>query len=244
MKLIAANWKMNPATLEEARKLAAEVERAVTGLIYGQVEVVICAPFIYLPALKHTVHHVRLGAQNVSAEETGPFTGEISALQLKNLGIGYVLVGHSERRTLGEDNRVINNKLKQCEANGLHPILCVGYGTMKSMSDTRVKNIIATQLRAALAGTRFAKGGLTIAYEPMWAISKGPGTAVPVAPDHAAEIIEFIKKKYLSARVIYGGSTTAKNAPELAERKVIEGGLPGGASLKAEEFLSIIKAFI
>lgn len=243
MKLIVANWKMNPSTMEDARKLAANVENSVLGVISGKADVVICAPFIYLPALKHVLHHVELGAQNVSGQEKGPYTGEISAVQLKNLGIQYVIVGHSERRALGEDDKFVNSKLKLCAVYGLLPILCVGYGTTKSMSSARVKSIIFTQLRIALSDVKFAKGELTIAYEPVWAISKGPGTAVAVAPEHAAEILGFIKSKFKNARVIYGGSVTAKNAPDLAKFEVIEGGLVGGASLNAEEFLSVIRTF-
>lgn len=244
MKLIAGNWKMNPQTLEEARKLAVEVERGVLGHIYGQAEAVVCVPFVFLTALKHTLYHAALGAQNVSAEEKGPYTGEVSALQLKNLGIKYVIVGHSERRALGEDDKLINKKLKQCRTHGLHPILCVGYGTTKSTSLSAEKRIITNQLQGALQGLDFKRGELTIAYEPAWTISRGPGTAKPITPERAAEVIEFIKSKQPGARVIYGASITAKNVPELAKFKIIEGGLVGGASLDAGEFLSIIKAFI
>jgi len=233
---------MNPQTLEEARRLAARVEHAALAH-HRAVEIAICPPFVFLTALKHMVHHVRLGAQNASAEEKGPYTGEISAGQLKHLGIKYVIVGHSERRALGEDDKFINQKLKLLHAHKLHPILCVGYGTAKRMSSARVKTIIAEQLRAAFAGLKFEKGETTIAYEPVWAISRGPGTAVTVAPEHAAEIIEFIKSKYPHTRVLYGGSVTPDNAPGLASFQVIEGALVGGASLDANQFIKIINSF-
>ncbi len=244
MRLIAANWKMNPQTLEEARHLAATMEQSVLGLIADRCEVVICPPFVYTVGLKHALHHVLLGAQNVSAEEKGPFTGEISALQLKNLGLRYVIVGHSERRALGEDDKSVNKKLMQCFAHDLQPILCVGYGTTKNTSLQVEKRIITRQLQNGFRGLKFAKGQLTVAYEPAWTISKGPGTAKPITPERAAQVIEFIKSKYKTARVIYGASITAKNAPELARYKSIEGGLVGGASLNAKEFMSIVKSFI
>ena len=243
MKLIVANWKMNPQTLEEARRLAAQIEQSVLGLMSGKAEVVICPPFVYATALKLTLHHVLLGAQNVSAEEKGPYTGEISALQLKNLGIRYVIVGHSERRALGEDDKCINKKLMQCQAQGLRPILCVGFGTTKSTTLEAEKRLIMKQLRAGQKGLKFASGELTITYEPAWSISKGPGTAKPITPQRAAKVIEFIKSRYKTARVIYGASITAKNASDLSKFKIIEGGLVGGASLDAIEFVSIIKSF-
>src|SRR3989338_554018 len=242
MRLVAANWKMNPQTIEEARKLAARVEHGQLGT-HRHVETAICPPFVFLPALKHTIHHVKIGAQNVSAEEKGPHTGEVSAVMLEHLGIKYVIVGHSERRALGEDDEFINHKMKLAKDHKLHPILCVGFGTTKSMASSRVKTIISKQLKAGLAGLKFEKNFLTIAYEPVWAISKGPGTAVTVAPEHAAEITGYIKEKQPESRGLYGGSITSRNVDELSVYNEIEGGLVGGASLDAAEFLKIIKSF-
>lgn len=241
-RLVAANWKMNPETLEEARRLSARVEHGSIGSHHA-VEIAICPPNIFLIPLKHTVHQVRLGAQNVSAEDKGPHTGEVSAGQLKHLGVKYVIIGHSERRALGEDDNFIHEKLKRAHTHKLHPILCVGYGTTSRTTLTEEKRIISAQLRSALKGLEFPAHTLTIAYEPAWTISKGPGTAKPIAPSRAAEVIEYIKDKHPPARVIYGASITAKNAPELAAFPVIEGGLVGGASLNYLEFLTIIKAF-
>ena len=244
MKLIAANWKMNPGTLDEARRILAILEHLILKLPKDKVEVVICAPFVYLPGLKHSVHRAVLGAQNVSAENKGPYTGEISAQMLKNLGVKHVIVGHSERRALGETDELIAKKIQQCQAHGLHPILCVGYGTTKNTSVPVEKRIITKQLDITLKGKGFNKDEFTIAYEPAWTISRGPGTAKPISPERAAEVIEFIKNAEPHARVIYGASITAKNAPELAAFRSIEGGLVGGASLNPEEFINIIKAFI
>lgn len=242
MRLIAANWKMNPETIEEARKLASRLEHGSLGS-HRRIEIAICPPFVFLPGLKHSVHYVKLGAQNVSAEEKGPYTGEVSAAQLKHLGVKYVIVGHSERRALGENDEFINRKIKQAHAHKLHPILCVGYGTTKSTTILAEMKLIVAQLAQALKGVSLERGFLTIAYEPAWTISRGLGTAKPISPARAAAVIEFIKAKYPKARVIYGASITSKNAQELAAYSIIEGGLVGGASLDSLEFLKIIKAF-
>ncbi len=233
---------MNPETLEEARRLSSRIEHGSMGS-HGKIEIAICSPFVFLPALKHAVHHVKLGAQNVSFAEKGPFTGEVSATQLEHLGIKYVIIGHSERRAMGEDDEVVNHKIKLAIAHHLHPIFCVGYGTTSKTTMPAEKKLLAEQLKDGLAGINLANNSLTIAYEPAWTISRGPGTAKPIAPERAANVIEFIKAKVPQARVIYGASITAKNAHELAAFPEIEGGLVGGASLNALEFLTIIKAF-
>ena len=242
MRLIAANWKMNPQTLEEARRLSARVEHGSMGSQHS-VEIAICVPSVFLTALKHTVHHVKLGAQNMSAYEKGPYTGEISASQLKHLGIKYVIVGHSERRAMGEDEIAINQKIKLARHHKLHPILCVGYGTTQKTTLSAEKKLLTKQLHSAIDQVPLERGFLTIAYEPAWTISKGLGTAKPVAAERSAEVIRFIKELCPMARVIYGASITSSNAEALAAFPVIEGGLVGGASLDALEFLKIIKAF-
>jgi len=233
---------MNPQTMEEARRLASQMEHGSMHESH-KVEIALCVPFVFLTALKHTVHHVKLGAQNMSEHEKGPHTGEISALQLKHLGIKYVIVGHSERRALGEDDEFISNKLKMAHAHKLHPILCVGYGTTQKTMFTAEKKLLTKQLQAALKGVNFERGGLTIAYEPAWTISRGLGTAKPVAAERSASVIEFIKDKYPEARVIYGASVTGENVDTLSRFRVIEGALVGGASLDAIQFLKIIKSF-
>src|SRR3989344_725923 len=229
MRLIAANWKMNPGTRAEAKKLAAQVE---AGLKKSKIEVAICPPFVFLEEVEERLKKAKLGAQNVSAEIKGPHTGEVSATQLKDLGVKYVIVGHSERRAMGETDILINRKIKVCLENGLEPILCVGYGTTENTTEASERKIISKQLGAALKGVN---NRLTIAYEPAWTISKGFGTAKPISPERAAKVIKFIKSKYRKARVIYGASITSKNAGELAKFKAIEGGLVGGASLDAGE---------
>ncbi|MBI4050393.1 MAG: triose-phosphate isomerase [Candidatus Doudnabacteria bacterium] len=243
MKIIIANWKLNPQTIEEARSLASQIEHGLLGIERRGLETAICPPFVFLPAVRHAIHFAHLGAQNVAAEESGPFTGEISVGQLREFKTEYVIVGHSERRAMGEDDKLINRKLKLVLKHKLEPILCVGAGTKKEHSNAAVKKIVKKQLGAALAGLSSSAPKLTIAYEPVWAISRGLGTGQAVTPAHAAEIIGFIKSQAPKARVIYGGSVDSKNASGLAKAKIIEGALVGGASLKALEFLQIIKAF-
>lgn len=242
MKLIVANWKMNPETLGEARTLASLSETGFTGLERSRIEVGICPPFVFLPVVRHVIHFVKLGAQNLAGEEQGPFTGEVSAPQLREFETQYVIVGHSERRGVGETNPLINKKMKIALKYKLEPILCVGYGAAKSATASRVKQIVKAQLRSALQGVNLQKNPITVAYEPVWAISKGYGKGAIVKPRQAAEIINFITSFLRKVRVIYGGSMDAKNAAGFAGAG-IAGGLVGGASLDAQDFLSIIKAF-
>ena len=243
MKIVIANWKMNPETLEDAKRIASRIEHGFLGYDRSKMEAAICPPFVFIPQLRHALHLVKLGAQNLSFEESGPFTGEVSAGQLKHFGVQYVIVGHSERRNQGEDDRLINVKLKIALKHNLHPILCVGYGTSKDTKITDEKKLLTKQLLGALDGVNFERGSLTVAYEPAWTISKGAGLAKPITPARAAEMIKFIKAQNENARVIYGASITSKNASQLAAYKEIEGGLVGGASLDPVEFLSIIRAF-
>ena len=241
-RLIIANWKMNPETLVEARHLVVGVEQGLFGLDRRGVEVAICPPFVFLPALMHSLHFATLGAQNVSAQEKGPYTGEVSAGQLSALQVRFAIVGHSERRALGEDNEFINEKIKICLKRKIEPILCVGFGVKKNMSEQAVKKFIKKQLREDLRGLD-AKLKTTVAYEPAWGISTGLGSAKTISVQHCVNIIEFIKEQTPRARVIYGASVTSKNASELASHNSIEGCLVGGASLDATEFLKIIKEF-
>lgn len=244
-KLIVANWKLNPQTLDEARSLASRVEHGLLAVDRSRVETVICPPFVFLGAVRHAIHFAKLGAQNVSRESGGAFTGDVSAGQLKEFGVKYIIVGHSERRRMGGvDDKVVSRKIKRVLSEDLEPILCVGFGTKKGFSDAAIKRIIKKQVLGGLAGLDRKKLRLTIAYEPVWAISQGLGTGRrAVTPAHAASVISYIKGTAPMARIIYGGSVDAKNAGGFAAEKVIEGSLVGGASLNAVEFLNIIKAF-
>lgn len=242
-RLIVANWKMNPQTAEEARTLASQIEHGFLAIDRDKIEVAIAPPFVFLPILKHAVHFARLGAQDLAAENSGPFTGEVSGQQLLEFGVSLVLVGHSERRSLGEDDKLVNRKMRMALADKLEPILCVGFGTKSGLTEVQEKRIILSQLRKGLKDINARKSILAILYEPVWAISKGLGTGRAVAPSHAAGMMKWIKSRYPKARVLYGGSLDAKNSAGLAAETVVEGGVVGGASLHADEFLQIVKAF-
>lgn len=243
-RLLVGNWKMNPQTLEEARFIAHRIEHGLLGLDRNRIEIAICPPFVFLPGLKHALHFAKLGGQNVSASSSGPYTGEISIHQLKEFGITYVIVGHSERRALGETDEYINKKLKILVENQTQPILCVGFGTKRNTPDSLKKAVVKKQLQVNLKGVKLAKSKLTICYEPTWVISQGRvGTGNPATPRHAAAMCQFINSVIPKTRVIYGGSLDSKNVGEFAEAKAIEGGLIGGASLHPDEFLAIVKVF-
>lgn len=233
MNIVIANWKMNPQTVSEAKKLSAHLEHGLRFVDRAKVEVVVCPPFVFLPALKHSLHFARLGAQNVAHEESGAFTGEVSCAQLREFGVKYVIIGHSERRALGEDESLIGKKVKLAIENKLGVILCVGYGARKGAEMSEVKTLIQNQLAVIPSGAE-----LTVAYEPVWAI----GTGEPASVEHAVEMLKFIEGAASGAMAIYGGSVDARNAGDFA-RGGVSGALVGGASLKIEDFLIIIKSF-
>lgn len=215
---------MNPASLKEAQELFDAIKDGIKG---AKAEVVICPPFIYLSQLKG----LPLGAQDVFYEERGTFTGEISPTQLKDLGVEYVLVGHSERRKLGETSELVAKKMQAALTAGLKVILCVGENEGENKEEV---------LRQQLAGV----SGVIVAYEPVWAISTGDPykTKALPTPQIVKESADLIKKILgdENVRVIYGGSTNAANAKEYLE--VVDGLLPGGASLKADEFVKIVES--
>ena len=237
-KLVVANWKMNPDTIDQAREIASRIEQGGSTSGCKEAETVIYPPFIFIPVLRHILHFAKLGAQDMSAEERGAYSGQISARQLQEFAAQYVIVGHSERRLLGEDDKLLNRKVQQAIARSFEPILCVGYGSAKNSSLATVKKIIKKQLQVDLKGVNVKKHKITIAYEPLWVI----GTGKPASPGHCAEVKEFIADIAPNTRIIYGGSLDGKNAKDYAVAG-LEGGLVGGASLKADEFLGVVKAF-
>jgi len=241
--LVVANWKMNPVTKEEARELAGRIELAVTAVSREKVEVVICPPHPFLATLQHLLHFVRLGAQNMAAETKGPYTGEVAAGQILSLGGRYVILGHSERRALGEDDKLIARKFALAIVSGLHPILCVGAGTRAGQSMSAISKVVKGQLGAALRTAKAGKADFTVVYEPVWAISRGLGTGEAVSPAHAAGVVTGLRKLAPRSRFIYGGSVDAKNAAGFAGQRALQGALVGGASLDSAEFLQIVKAF-
>ena len=244
--LIAGNWKMFKNN-DEAIELVRELAPLVEGL--GEVEVAVCPPFTALADVSRLIKElgaaISLGAQNVYPEEEGAFTGEISPLMLKALGVDYVIAGHSERREImGEKDDLVAAKLQIVFANGMTPILCVGE-TLEEREAGGATAKVERQLEADLAG--LASGevpDLIIAYEPIWAIGTGKTATPQDAQDMTSFIRNWLSEKYggetaASVRLLYGGSVKPGNAAELMAMQDIDGALVGGASLKAADFAAI-----
>jgi triosephosphate isomerase len=238
--LIVANWKMNPENLKKAKLLFMEFKKGMKDV--RNVEVVICPPFVYLSELIASKScDLKFGAQDCFWEEKGAFTGEISPKMLKDLGVEYVIVGHSERRKiLGETDEMINKKLKAAIKAKLKPILCIGE-TEKERTSGKTFQVLKNQLKKALNGTSNVKlqtSNLIIAYEPVWAI----GTGNPCKPEDAKEVLLFLRK-ILKFPILYGGSVNSKNAKDYIKIG-FDGLLVGGASLDPKEFIEIIKGIV
>lgn len=248
--LIVGNWKMNPQTLSLAVKLVTSLKKKLVGKKLREAEVVIAPPYVHLESIKKLKgtgnKQFSLGAQNVHPAKLGAFTGEVSVPMLKDLGVSYVIVGHSERRALGEKDEFINKKLHAVLKAGLAGIVCVGES--KRDHAGQYLSYIENQVRAALLGIPKAKlPGVVIAYEPLWAI----GTGHNDTPHNVHEMSLFIEKVIAhmygrnyaqKVRIIYGGSVNKRNARELYHEGMMSGFLVGGASLHADEFIEIIKA--
>jgi triosephosphate isomerase len=245
--LIAGNWKMN-TDLTSAVQLTKAVVAGWDG--GGGVEAAVCPPFTNLDAVFAALHGspVRLGAQNMHFEEKGAFTGEVSAAMLRSVGCQYVILGHSERRQyFGETDATINRKVQQARAYRLVPIVCVGE-TLAERQAGQEEAVVRTQLTQALAGVLLEDASeLVLAYEPVWAI----GTGVNATPEQAQAMHAFARQLLVEqygetlgggVRLLYGGSMNAANAATLLQQPDVDGGLVGGASLKAEDFLTILQA--
>ena len=244
-QFIAGNWKMN-LTLEEAKGLARKLCDGLAGS--DAVDVGVFPSFVYLKEVCDIFSDskVFVGAQNMSMEKSGAFTGEVSGAMLRDVGCTHVIIGHSERRTIyQETNSMINLKLKAALLNNVNPILCVGERQEERDAD-KTREVIEDQLSEGLINlTSEQVNGLTIAYEPVWAI----GTGKTATPEQANEVHSFIRKtirsKYdddttQSIRIQYGGSVNAGNAKELLGQPEIDGALVGGASLDPNSFLQIV----
>lgn len=247
-KFIAGNWKMFCGDSEKAVALAKGVVEACGG--QDKVEVGVCPPATSLAAVCEVCKGTRIGVggQNLYPKDEGAFTGEVSATFLKAVGCTYVILGHSERRTyFKETDAFINEKVKAALGQGLKPILCVGE-TDKEREQGITEKVVETQLRGGLAGMSAEEiGKLVIAYEPVWAI----GTGKVATPADAQAVHAFIRKLLgelaspavaETVRIQYGGSMKPDNAAELLSQKDIDGGLIGGAALKADSFAAIVKA--
>lgn len=244
--LVAANWKMN-GSHESNSELINAITQGVAAGIQG--EVAICPPSVYISAVADLIKgtELRFGAQNVSQIESGAFTGEVSASMLKDIGCQYVIVGHSERRALyAENDALVAEKFVAVQTNGMVPILCIGE-LLQEREANSTEEVIARQLDAVidLAGIAAFKNAV-VAYEPVWAI----GTGKTATPEQAQEVHEFIRLRLARhdnetadiVRILYGGSVKADNAEQLFEMADIDGGLIGGASLVAEDFITICRA--
>lgn len=245
--LIVANWKMNPLTLEAAKRLIKIIKKGLR--VIKDVEVVLCPPFVWLFAIKKELKKskIKLGAQDLFWKEFGAYTGEISAKMLKGVGCEYVIVGHSERRQiLAETYEIINLKLKAALKGGLKPILCIGE-TLEEKQEDKTQEVITYELQSSLkdvSGPTLAR--LSIAYEPIWAIGSGQ----PASSDEimtARLLIQKVLTGLYSAsiaqevKILYGGSVVSSNACEFTKVVEMNGLLVGGTSLNATEFINIVK---
>jgi triosephosphate isomerase len=243
--LIAGNWKMH-TTVAEAEQLAAAVARAAGD--QTDRDVMIAPPYTSLTAVSKVLagSQVKLGAQNVHWEESGPFTGEISPVMLREAGCTMAIIGHSERRhVFGETDFLINRRVAGALLNGIIPVFCIGE-SLKQRERGQTMKVLEGQIRAGLVGVELGSGDqLVIAYEPVWAI----GTGKPATEEQAQEVHSFIRNLLLEMyekniagqmRILYGGSVKPENIDILMQQPDIDGALVGGAALKAESFERII----
>jgi triosephosphate isomerase (TIM) len=244
--LVAGNWKMN-GSLESVRSLLDGIKRGIGEV--KRAEVAVCPPYVFIPETEKLLAGsvIGWGGQDLSTESSGAFTGEIAASMLNDFGCKYVIVGHSERRTYhAESDDLVARKYAVARAAGLVPILCVGE-TLEEREAGITEKVVARQLDALidLEGVESLSQGV-IAYEPVWAI----GTGKTASPEQAQEVHAFIRSRVAGKsgevaeglRILYGGSMKPDNAKELLGKQDIDGGLIGGASLKAEDFLGICTA--
>lgn len=247
-KVIAGNWKMNN-DVHGTVNLISEIKKELSGKNLNA-SAIICPPFTSLETAYALVKDssIGLGAQNMYFEENGAFTGEVSPSMLKSVGCEFVILGHSERRTIfGETDQVINKKIKTAIKHGLKPIFCIGE-TLEEREKGITFKVIEAQVKNGLDGLSESElANLIVAYEPVWAI----GTGKVASPEQAQEIHKFIRglitklysQNFASQLVIqYGGSVKPDNAKELLSQPDIDGALVGGACLKADSFVKIIKA--
>lgn len=246
-KIVAGNWKMN-TNLKEGIELALAVNELAENK-KDDVLVIIAPPFIHLSEVKKVLSNVKLSSQNCAAEDSGAYTGEVSVNMIKSTGAEYVIIGHSERRAYyHEDDKILAKKTILALSKGLLPIFCIGEELDQRQSGKHF-DLVKSQLENGvfhLSEADFSK--IVIAYEPVWAI----GTGVTASSEQAQEMHKFIRdeiaKNYSpeladSITILYGGSCKPSNAAELFANPDVDGGLIGGASLKAEDFIQIVNAF-
>lgn len=243
LPIIAGNWKMN-TTVDEAVALVRDMLGGLDDI--GGVEKVVCPPFVSLAEVKPVLDKssVKLGAQNLHFEEKGAYTGEVSPVMLAHM-CEYVIVGHSERRQyFGETDEIVNRKVKAALKFNLKPIMCVGE-TLAENEAGKTEEVVTRQVKKGLAGVDKADG-LVIAYEPIWAIGTGKAATGKQANTTIGLIRRTVRELYgedvaQGLRIQYGGSVTGANIVEFISQPEIDGGLVGGASLKAADFVSIVE---
>lgn len=246
-KIVAGNWKMN-TLLQDGLELAKAVEEASKN-IRSEAILIVAPPYTHISKIREVISKVKLSAQNCASEESGAFTGEVSPDMLKSAGTEYVIIGHSERRAYyHEDNIILNKKVKIALAKGLLPIFCCGE-LLEEREAGDLFKVIKEQIAVGLEGlSSDDMQNLIIAYEPVWAI----GTGVTATPEQAQEMHKYIRDllKELfnetvaeSTSILYGGSCKPSNAKELFANPDVDGGLIGGASLNADDFIQIANAY-
>ncbi len=240
-KLIAGNWKMNGSLVANEALLSALTQGLAAK---PDCDVAVCVPAAYLAQVQGLrLPHIDLGAQDLSAHSSGAYTGEISAAMLKDFGVRYVIVGHSERRQYhGETDQLVADKAKTALAGGITPIVCVGE-TLAEREAGRTEEVVKRQLAAVIHTNGHCISEIVLAYEPVWAI----GTGKTASPEEAQTVHAVLRAQLKAAteksariKILYGGSMNAANAASLLGQPDIDGGLIGGASLKPADFISII----
>jgi triosephosphate isomerase len=244
--LVAGNWKLN-GSLDSVKELISGIKAGAGDA--AQTQIAVCPPFIYIPLVAELLEGTAIGwgSQDISDQDSGAFTGEVSGAMLNDFGCRYAIVGHSERRALyAEDDEFTARKFAAARRCGLTPILCVGE-TLEEREQGVTEQVVERQLDAVINLEGIAAlGDAVIAYEPVWAI----GTGKTATPEQAQDVHAFIRSKLAgldkgvadNMQILYGGSVKGSNAAELFAMQDIDGGLIGGASLKASEFLAICKA--
>jgi triosephosphate isomerase len=245
--MVAGNWKMNASTATTADLIDSLVAGA--GQLSANVEMVVFPPLPYLAQAQQLLQHanIALGAQNVSDKAQGAYTGEVSAAMLKDFGVRYVLVGHSERRSLyGENDTLVAAKFQAVQAAGMVPVLCIGE-TLAQREQGATLSVVNGQVQAVIDALGVdALAAAVLAYEPVWAI----GTGLTASPEQAQAVHQAIRAHVAAQnavvaegmQILYGGSVSGATAPELFAQADIDGGLVGGASLDAQSFLAIGQA--
>lgn len=246
--IVAGNWKMN-TTLDEGVELANNVNTLLQGK-KANCDVIVCVPFTHLTSVNAVLDPalVKLGAENCSEHAKGAYTGEVSASMVQSTGAEYVILGHSERRQyFGENNAQLLAKTKLALENGLRPIFCVGE-VLEERENGTYNEVVKSQVEALFDLSAEDFGQIVVAYEPVWAIGTGKTATADQAQDMHAHIRAVIAEKYGkevadNTSILYGGSCKPGNAKELFAKADVDGGLIGGAALKAEDFMGIIEAF-